>query len=188
MLVPLDRVLPIHWGLSGEPDLFAPAAVALGLPLLIGLVAIGLPLLLRPAARDLDAGRHVIATALSSVIALALALSLATIAMGLGWDIDMPRMLALLIGLQLLSLGNVLPKSRPNRFAGVRLPSTLSDDRHWALTQRWTGRLMMVTGALLAMASLLPLGPTGLIVAIVCATLFPVLAGLGIGLAAGRWR
>ncbi|SFZ82644.1 Uncharacterized membrane protein [Devosia enhydra] len=187
-LIPLDRSLPVHWGLSGAPDRFAPAAIALALPALLALVVVALGAVLRlPRFRgDLDASRHVMSVALSSVVALALALSLATLALGLGLDVDMPRLIALMVGLQILCLGNALPKSRPNRLAGVRLPQIMSDPRIWRVTQLWTGRLMMLSGLVLVGAALLSPGPTTLIVLIVAAVVIPAFAGILIGTAMAR--
>ena len=67
-LIPFDKVLPVHWGLSGTPDAFAPAPVAIGLPMLIVAIVLLLLALLRPAGlqRDFEAGRHIIDVAVGT--------------------------------------------------------------------------------------------------------------------------
>jgi uncharacterized membrane protein len=47
----------------------------------------------------------------------------------------------------LIVLGNYLPKSRSNFFAGVRTPWTLSSEYSWEHSNRLFGRLLMMSGA-----------------------------------------
>jgi uncharacterized membrane protein len=47
----------------------------------------------------------------------------------------------------------VLSKARPNWFAGIRTPWTLSSDKSWDITHRWGARLFMIAG-LISLAAL----------------------------------
>ena len=61
------------------------------------------------------------------------------------------------LGVLLAVIGNVMGKARPNWFAGVRTPWTLSSDLSWDKTHRLTGRLFVLVGALGAVGAwLLP--------------------------------
>jgi len=63
------------------------------------------------------------------------------------------RIVGTALGVLFAVIGNVLGKSRPNWFAGVRTPWTLSSDLSWEKTHRLTGRLFVLVGALTAIAS-----------------------------------
>ena len=60
------------------------------------------------------------------------------------------------IGLLFLAIGNALPKSRPGFFVGIRTPWTIADTDIWIATHRLGGKLMMLAGAVLVLAGLLP--------------------------------
>lgn len=188
LLVPLDATLPIHWGLTGEPDGFAPAAAALLLPLGMAVFTTALLFFVRPAGlrKDFEAGRHLIDVSISIVLALAIALCLATIAIGIGLAVDMPRLVAIAIGAMLLVLGNYLPKTQPNWIAGIRVPWTLRDPANWAVTHRWTGRLMMAGGIVALIAGIVGLPPVPLIATILAAAIVPAIAGIAISYALAR--
>lgn len=187
-LVPLDVSLPIHWNINGEPDNFAPAPLAMLLPALMAAIVIGLLLILRPAGlrRDFAAGRHAIDAAISVVLALALLLGGATIAMGMGVSVDMVRLIAFALGAMLLVLGNYLPKTQPNWIAGLRLPWTMRDPNNWRRTHLWTGRLMMLGGAVALAAALVNPLPPLLFSVVIASVLVPLLAGIAISYAMAR--
>ena len=63
------------------------------------------------------------------------------------------------VGVLLFMLGNVLPKSRPGFFVGIRTPWAIMDENNWIATHRLGGKLMMLAGAVIVLASVLPLGP-----------------------------
>lgn len=180
IVVPLHLDLPIHWGPDGQADRFAPAPVALLLPLAMAALVVGLLFVLRPAGlqKDFEAGRHLIAAVVSFILILALVILTATVALGLGQAVDMPRLVALLVGGMLLVVGNYLPKTQPNWIAGIRLPWTLRDPANWRVTHRWTGRLMMLGGGVTVMAAILVPAPGVLITAVVAAAVIPALVGV----------
>lgn len=180
VVVPLDQSLPIHWGLSGQADGFAPALVALLLPPVIVLAVLGVLAAMRRARlqRDFEAGRHVIDASIGVVTSLALCLEGATIMIGLGMAVDMPRLIAFVLGLMLVVVGNVLPKSQPNWVAGIRLPWTLRDPENWRVTHRWTGRLMMLAGAIVIGLASIGLPPKAMIAVVIAAALLPAVVGI----------
>lgn len=83
------------------------------------------------------------------------ALQAGAIAITLGFALDMVRLVVFALGVLLIVLGNILPKSQPNAFAGMRLPWTLDDPANWQATNRLSGILMMVGGFAMALAALL---------------------------------
>ena len=153
-----DRV-PVHWGLRGDVDRYGPRAEA---AFLMPLAMIGLWLLLRFLPR-IDPRRVNYAKfgdtydlVVNSLIALFAVMHVALLGTALGWPISMARLVPALVGLQLLILGNALPRARPNWWFGIRTPWTLSNDRVWMRTHRVGGYLLAAAGLVLLVTAALP--------------------------------
>lgn len=159
VVVPAGTMLPVHWNLAGEADSFLPREIALLVP--VGIVAVAWSIFLavdrfaRPA--DREAGAYVTSVAVTALTATFLAISVAVVAIGTGSPVNMVQVVALAMGALLLVLGNAMPKSRPNSFAGIRMPTTLRSETNWLMTHRLGGWLTMAGGiVLLAAAWLAP--------------------------------
>ncbi len=179
VLVPAGASLPIHWNIEGVADAFAPREVALLIPVaMVALVWLVFALVGRFGRRaELDAGRHVTSAAITLVIALALVIELATLAIGLGQDVDIVRLIAIAFAVLLVVLGNALPKSQPNSYAGIRIPSTLRDPANWQATHRLGGVLAIAGGLVLLVAAFAI--PTGqLIYWLLACTFIPMLVAI----------
>lgn len=61
-----------------------------------------------------------------------------------------------LLGILILGLGLLLPKTKRNFFMGIRTPWTLSSDKIWDETHRWAGKLFFVAGICSIGSSLFP--------------------------------
>lgn len=181
-LVPLDGVLPIHWGFSGEADGFAPAPIALMLPLAMIVVVLALLFAIRRARMqtDFQSGRFVIDATIGGLAGIALVIETATVLIGLGQSVDVPRLICMAVTALFVVVGNVLPKTRQNWVAGIRLPWTLRDADNWRVTHRWAGRAMVVFGLIGFL--LAALGPTvwSLFAAVFGAAFVPILIGIGV--------
>jgi uncharacterized membrane protein len=155
VLVPAGSALPIHWNFEGVADAYAPRELALLLPL--GFVALVWSIFLTVARfaspADVAAGRYVTGVALSALTGLALVIELIIVAIGMGYPIDMIQALALAFAVLLLVLGNAMPKSQPNSFAGIRMPTTLRDPANWQATHRLGGVLSLAGGIILLLAA-----------------------------------
>jgi uncharacterized membrane protein len=95
----------------------------------------------------------------------------------LGWDLGV-SFLYLVLGLLFAALGNVLPKSRPGFFVGIRTPWTITSTDNWIATHRLGGKLMVLAGLIVVLAALVPLADTTrlaiLLVALLGAALVPI--------------
>lgn len=178
VLVPDGTMLPVHWGLSGVADGFLPREWALLLPLLVVVavwtIFLGIARFAKP--EDMAAGRYSAGVVLTALTALMLVIAVVTVLIGIGVAVNMVQVLALGIGALLVVLGNVMPKSQPNSFAGLRLPTTLRDAANWQATHRLTGLLCIVGGVVLVPAALLA-PPPGLIAWLLGCVLVPILVG-----------
>ncbi|OCP26404.1 MULTISPECIES: SdpI family protein [unclassified Ensifer] len=152
--------LPIHWGVDGKPDGFWPRDRALLMAPISATIVLALVAFADRFAPGRQAGHHVAAAASTGVLALFTAIQTVIVLIGLGIDVSMVRVIAFAMGLLSVVIGNVMPKSQPNGFAGLRLPWTLADPANWAATHRLTGRLMLISGIMLMLAALaLTAGP-----------------------------
>ncbi|WP_305098258.1 SdpI family protein [Croceibacterium aestuarii] len=156
--LPAGAELATHWNLSGEADRTQPALMALLLPagigLLVSLVFSVLPRI-EPLQDRLEASAPLMRTAWIGVLVLLVFVQAMIGAQAFGYHVR-GDMIMLPLGLFLLVLGNVLPKSRPGFFVGIRTPWTIVDEDVWIATHRLGGKLMMLAGAVLVVLSLLP--------------------------------
>jgi uncharacterized membrane protein len=157
VLVPAGTMLPVHWNIAGEADCFLPREWGLLFPagavLLVWSIFMGVDRFAKPA--DREAGAHVVSVVLTALTATFLAIAVATVAIGVGVPISMVQVIAVAMGVLLVILGNAMPKSRPNSFAGIRMPTTLRSETNWLATHRLTGRLTIIAGILLLGAAFL---------------------------------
>jgi len=92
----------------------------------------------------LAAGLVVFMTALNCII-------IASAAEG---NVALNHFLFPLIGLMFAFIGNYMHSIKPNYFAGIRLPWTLSDDENWRKTHKLGGKLWFWGGLIFAIISL----------------------------------
>jgi uncharacterized membrane protein len=153
-----DRV-PVHWGVTGEADRLGSRAEGAWL---LPAVMVALWLFMR-ALPKIDPRRPNYAKMQSTydflvnaVLTVMLAMHVFVLAAGLGYDVSMSRFGPLLFGVFFVALGNVLPRTRPNWWLGIRTPWTLSNDRVWARTHRVGGYAMTAAGILVVAGAALP--------------------------------
>ena len=78
---------------------------------------------------------------------------LLTVLAGAGWVRPWAgRAVVILSGLALIGVGDLLPRTRPNRAIGIRTPRTLSDRTLWMHTHRVAGYLAVCLGTEIAAA------------------------------------
>lgn len=175
-LIPADAILPIHWGFTGEADGFLPRNGALLLlPAIALAVVVLLVVLMRVVARErVEAARHAMMTVIPSLLGLFLAVQIAVVMIGTGIAVDMVRVVVLGLGVLYAVLGNVMPKTQPNAFAGIRLPWTMRDPVNWQATNRFGGLLMMLGGLAMVAAALLTGHAPTLLIATLAAVFLPI--------------
>jgi len=176
--LPLDEALPIHWDIAGTPDRFAPAPMALLLAPALTAAIIAIFWVLRRVStpQQREARVHVEDAIVVTMTALAIVLQSAIILIGLGMDVDIIRVIALALAAVFVVLGNVLPKSRRNALAGIRIPPALADDANWQATQRFGGWLYVVAGLSLGILAFMTNNQVVLLVSVIAAAVIPALA------------
>lgn len=78
-------------------------------------------------------------------------LALAGVLAGRGWA---AHVVPLMLGLTMIGIGNLLPRTRPNLAIGIRTRRSLSDRALWARIHRWAGYLLVTSGMVIVLASL----------------------------------
>lgn len=95
-----------------------------------------------------------------------------------GLDVQFPagKWATVSIGLLLAVIGNFLPQIRDNYFTGVRTPWTLHNPAVWRRTHRFSGRMWVTGGLLIALAAFMPvtLSISMIITALVIMIILPI--------------
>lgn len=156
--VPAGTQVPIHWGLDGRPDGYAPKEIAFFvLPAVAGGLTVVLTLLPRVEPRSANLARSssaYIQVGVAVLVVLTI-IQVATVLAAVGRPVDVSLVVGLTVGGLFVVLGNVLGKVRSNFIFGVRTPWTLASDRSWNKTHRLVGRLFVLLGLGVVVAGLL---------------------------------
>jgi len=178
--LPADARLPIHWDAAGQPDRLADAGTALFLPVLIAAVLTAMLAIvprMEPMQRDLAQSRPLFLTAWAALMAVMVVVEAMTAGPAFGLAVP-PTLLLAAAGMVLIAIGNVLPKSRPGFFVGIRTPWAIIDEDNWIATHRLGAKLMVAAGLVVIPAAVLPLSAAargGLVTgAIAAAVVVPV--------------
>jgi uncharacterized membrane protein len=72
------------------------------------------------------------------------------------------QLVPLMLGFTMISIGNLLPRTRPNLAIGIRTRLTLSDRALWMRVHRWAGYMAVAGGAVIVLSAITvprPIGP-----------------------------
>lgn len=147
--LPAGAQIPVHWGVYGQPNGFAPAPWGLLLgPGIAALVALLLAVLPVIEPRRLNLARsakfyHVTWIAIVAILAFIHGLALYSAVYG-GAPVGSFIMAA--VSVLIAIMGNYLGKTRSMFLSGVRTPWTLSSEYSWQRTSRLLGKLFMIVG------------------------------------------
>lgn len=159
MRLPESARLITHWAGDGTPNGSMPAARALFIaPLIVALFSALFAVLPRiePLQDRMDQSAPVLRVSWISLLVL-MTLAFVKVA-GPAFGIVLPvSLMGIIAGAMLIALGNVLPKSRPGFFVGIRTPWTLTDSENWVATHRLGARTYILAGFVIMLSSLLPI-------------------------------
>ncbi len=172
-----DRV-PTHWDAAGHVNgyssrLFAvclmPAIIAFTWLLMLVLPAIS------PRGFRLESSAGAFYGSVLAIIAVLLVLHFVLLRAELGQGAPSNRIFFVPVGVLMAVLGAYMGKLRRNFFIGVRTPWTLASDEVWRRTNRLGGRLFVLGGIAIALASLFSRAALPTLIAVVfVAALVPV--------------
>ncbi len=157
--LPAGTQLPTHWGADGVADRFADAGTALFMPvaltILLSLLMAALPWL-EPLQDRLAQSAPLYRTTWAGLLGLMALIEAMVAAPAFGLHLPATTMLAGM-GIFFVALGNMLPKSRPGFFVGIRTPWAIMDPDNWIATHRYGGRIMVTAGFALVVLAALPM-------------------------------
>lgn len=153
-----DRI-PVHWNAAGEVDGYGGKFVGL---LLLPLVALGLYGLLKyvpridPARRNYEAfaGSYLLVRVTLTVY-LGFIYVVTTLAIGNEESLPVAGLIVGSVGVLFIVLGGAMSRFRPNFFAGIRTPWTLTSERSWVRTHRIGGRIFIAAGVATMLGALI---------------------------------
>ena len=150
-----DKV-PVHFNYSGEVDRYGSKMALLLIPILLPLLTY-LLMRLVPKIDPKDqlknmGGKYDKITLI--LVGFMSALSLFIIYTSANPEKMQINLISVLIGALFINLGNFMKTIKENYFVGIRTPWTLEDPEIWKATHKQAGYLMMIGGALLALAPL----------------------------------
>ena len=156
--VPSDAQIPIHWNMKGEVDNYGSKTFGLLMgPGMVFFLTLLLALIPRmePRKENLAQSQKAYKSVWGVVIIFMATLHLITILATLEYAVNISTLMAFLMGILFIGIGNYLGKVRSNFMFGIRTPWTLSSEISWNKTHRLGGWLFFVIGLLVFLSGFL---------------------------------
>lgn len=149
----LPDPMPSHWNGAGEVDgyLAQPWGAVILPVMMLGmwLLFLALPAI-SPRGFRMSRFIGVYATIINTLLAFELLITGVVLAAGMGYPVDMNRVVPIGVGVLFVVIGNYLGKTTKNFFLGIRTPWTLASDEVWRRTHRLAGWLFVLAGIIIA--------------------------------------
>lgn len=142
----LPEKLPMRWGLDGQPSAYGSKAFAIFFPIGIMIFVI---------LRSLFWGQvHPENAQILRMMRLGISIVTLAISVTIALQWPNPRFMMIAVGIVFLLVGNLMGKTKPNYWIGVRLPWVFKSQRSWYATQRRGAVGLTVIGSIWALCSL----------------------------------
>lgn len=151
----LPRHIPIHFDVNNQPNSYASKPfVVFALPLLM----LAFHILCCVIDHKTDNGTNpksvgIIVRMIIPVITIVLETITVMYVMELFTNIGL--ICCIIIGVLFIVMGNYLPKTRPNRTFGLKLPWTICNETVWHKTHRLAGWIMVIGGIIVIITAFL---------------------------------
>ena len=140
--------VPVHWGVTGEPDQYGTKGrqLAMGiLPLLLFFVVSFMPRI-DPKKENFKKHENAYSITIFVIILFISCLNLSGLFSSLGYNVPFQKVVPVALGLLLIVLGNYMTQFRHNYFVGFRTPWTLASEYVWKKTHRFGGYVFVLVG------------------------------------------
>jgi len=150
----LPDKIPAHYGFDGNVTRFGSKYELLIMPIItIGMFFIWL-LLEKHLMKNKEKGPHSsqaifwlnLMMTLTFTVLTFLFLYLAYKGVGSINDFDYQKIVAIVLSINWIVIGNILPKLKQNGVIGIRTPWTLASENNWYKTHRIGGKIAVITG------------------------------------------
>jgi uncharacterized membrane protein len=175
----LPAQLPTHWGTNGVADDYTSK---IGTFFLLHGIMIGMYLLmiflpkLDPKKANYQQFQKGYLVIINGVLVLLLAIDFGTLYIGLGHDLEMPKLICILVGVLFIVIGNYMQQVKSNYFVGIKTPWTLANETVWNKTHRVGARCFMIAGFIIMLAFLFPVKwiPVVIVSAAIICSVIPI--------------
>ena len=153
----LPEQVAIHWGASGEPDGWCSKAFAVyAVPLIMLALHWACLFATRFDKKNRNQNPKMMNITYWLVPAVSWVANGMTYADALGSDIEVIRILPIILGVIFLFIGNYLPKCTQNRTVGIRIKWTFESEENWNATHRFGGKVLVIGAIVLLATALAP--------------------------------
>lgn len=150
----LPAELPIHFAFDGTPDGFARKyMVVFFLPLFMTALHIFSITYMLHDPKKKNIGKKMLGLTFYLIPIISLTVCSAIYIYACGYEINITRMVMIIIGVLFIILGNYMTKNHQNYTIGIKLPWTLNSSENWNKTHRLASRLYAFCGAILILGS-----------------------------------
>lgn len=159
----LPDEVPVHFGINNQVDRWGSKYELLILPFVVMVIGIVFLLIARHLDKNEENGSNnfnVCITVGIAVLAMFNVLTYFILYMSLmgsqdlePMQIDLLNLMAFLIGLVVIIIGNVMPKVKLNSLLGLRTRWSMSSEEAWKKSQRFSGYSAIVTGLIIVILS-----------------------------------
>lgn len=154
----LPETIPIHWNAAGEIDGYGSRYMDLfmgALPVLCCGLMYVVPVL-DPRRKNYKKHEKAYSLMILLITVVLIALSWLTALVALGYDLDIAKIIPMVLGVMFIIMGNYMPKIRSNYFVGVRTPWAIDNTWVWRKTQTMGGITFIVMGVVMFISVFLP--------------------------------
>lgn len=149
----LSPEIAIHWT-NGEITNTAPKIVGvLLIPVIMIIVYWLLAVLFKVDPKKENVSGKIKNISISTVLVFLFSVHVAVLAIGLGYNLSNDMVAGLIIGMIMVILGNVMPQAKQNFIFGLRTPWTLSNEKVWTISNRFTGRIFFAAGFIIILSA-----------------------------------
>jgi len=153
----LPDMMTTHWGVDNQPDGWGSKSFAVFVMPLLQLGMHWLCLWITSIDRSQKKqSKKVITLIFWLVPMISLFSSAMMYGIALGNSVSMTSILFIMIGLMFVVIGNYLPKTKQNHHIGIKVVWTLNNEENWNATHRFTGKVWVIGGVIMALAAFLP--------------------------------
>ncbi len=143
----LPEQMAIHWGISGEPDGYVGTAIAVfALPIILLIMNWVCILVTCLDNKTRNQNPKILNATFWIMPVLSLYVNGIIYATAFGMEVNVNLIIAPLIGIGLIVIGNILPKSTLNRTFGIKIKWALASEENWTATHRFAGKLWVICG------------------------------------------
>jgi uncharacterized membrane protein len=148
----LPEMIATHWNMSGNVDGWASKPIVVfGIPLLMLMIQwIGFIMTMN----NTNMNNKVMYLVLYIVPMISWLLTIVIYGSALGYDVNVGKIVSIVLGCMFTIIGNYLPKQTQNYFVGIRLPWTLKSEENWRKTHHLSGWIWMISGVLIILSGI----------------------------------